>query len=135
MSRIDIIAAELASDPLSRGYSGMEAEEAAADGHTAYRTHTRTTLTGTEMFEAFVPADLAVLSAGHQRLIAMVVGLGGQIPVGPGTNARASVVEAFGVESATAIALLALLPVPQTRWDELGVGRVTAGDILLGWGV
>ena len=122
--------AEIETDPLIRGYSGMSDAEVAADLNTVYRDGPpRTTLDAAELFEAIVPAEMQALSDALRVRVDRILSLGTGIRVGPGSNGRAELVAAFGVDSDTITAMAALLPTLVSRATELGLGTVKAGHV------
>lgn len=124
---IDVLRAELAIDPLGRGYSGMTDEEAAASLNTVNCTVDVESVTGQQVFEAVLPAHYNALSAEQKQLFGVIVGMG-MIMVN-GTNTKAALVGMFTGATETLQALAALQTKQVSRGVELGVGEVRVGHI------
>ncbi len=123
--------AELQNDPLSRGYAGMTLAQKVASLNTVNRpAPERTSVSGSEIFNAIVPAEFSALSAANKDLVRDVFGLGDSINVSTGTNARTVLLNAFGAGTATRTALTALVTQQQSRAAELGLPGVTATDVV-----
>lgn len=117
---------ELTTDPLSRGYSTMTDEQAAARLNVPDRQPNRETLDAGSLVASIVRAELAALTANDKdylRLVAMAqtmpltvtlkTELGGIFPVGSQTRAN----------------LVALLKRTGSRAEELGLGSVSPSDV------
>lgn len=130
MSRYDDIWTEISTDPLTRGYSGMTDAEVADSMNTADRTAPRTTITGVELMNNAVPAEVAALSAAERELHAAFIQMD-SIPIETGGQGRAMIGALFGAGTATRTNLLALVADDgvQTRGQEIGVGVVLVGEI------
>ena len=130
-----ILTTELTTDPLSRGYSGMTAEEAAADLNTVYRTRPRDQLSGDEIFQATDATEFAALDDGSQSNVArdlktMWVSFCGRDQVDPFGSANVAFVQwIFGSGSATIANLNTIRNEPVSRAVELGLGPVKTGDV------
>lgn len=122
---------ELSSDPLSREYAGMTDSDAADDLNTAYRDVTRGTLSGATIFNAIVPSEFGALTDAQQRFVRDVFSLGDAVDVGPGTNARTVLLDAFGTGTTTRDNLVAAVSVTISRASELGLGSVRGTDVKL----
>lgn len=120
---------ELLTDPLARGYAGMTDIEAADNLNVADRTVNRSTLSGSEIFEAIDLTEWKGLSADAQARVRTVLELGDSIQVGPTTKARAFLLDAFGAGTTTRTNLVALVQQTVSRADELGLGFVRPGDV------
>ena len=124
---LTVLKAELTDDPESRGYTGMNDAEAAADLNTVYRTVDVKTVTGQEIFEAVVPTHYNVLAAEQKQLFGVIVGMG-TILVN-GTNTKAALVAMFAGAVETLQALAALQTRTVSRAVELGLGFVSPGHV------
>jgi hypothetical protein len=123
--------AELQNDPLGRGYAGMTLEQKVASLTAVDRpAPERTSVSGSEIFNAIVPAEFGALTAANKDLVRDVFGLGDSINVATGTNARTVLLNAFGAGTATRTALAVLVTQQQSRASELGLPGVTATDIV-----
>lgn len=128
---MDLVAlkSELTTDPLARGYSGLGDEAAANNLNTVNRTRERPTVTGAQIYNALDPAEFTALSAANQTKVRDIFGLGGDIDVRTGRNARVVLLSLFGAATATRAALAALVQEPCSRAVELGLGTVTPSDV------
>ena len=117
---------ELSNDPLSRGYSGMTVEAVAVDINTKYRSANRSSMTGSEIWEATVGADFAALTAEKKGQWLAFCGIESVDPFGPASDFAIYI---FGVGSATIQTLAALRNEPTSRAVELFGFAVTAGDV------
>lgn len=113
------LAAELANDPLGRGYAGMTDQEAADDLNTLYRYFYVDTVAGYAIFNATDDEEYAALTAEQQaswdRLCAIE-----QIDVTNGV-AKAREAELFGSGTVTRTNLLDLKRTLITRAQELDI--------------
>jgi len=77
-------------------------------------------LTGAQIYNAIVPAEFVALSAANQQIVRDIVGLGGNIDVNAGTNARTALLNAFGVATTTranlASIVTAAIAAPAVLW-------------------
>lgn len=121
MADIDALADEIANDPLDRGYSGMTDQEVADDLNTAYREIIRSNLSGSTIFNAIVPSEFMNLSVDMQRFVRDVFLLGDTVDVGPGTNARDVLLNAFGSGTTTRDNLVEAVTKHITRAEELNL--------------
>lgn len=124
-----VLGAEIANDPLARGYAAMTDQQIAADLNTRYRTVERDSLSGSEIFNAIVPAEFAALAAADKTLVRDVFGLGDAVDVSTGTNARAVLLSAFGAATTTRSNLASAVNELVSRSTELGLSAVTAADV------
>lgn len=118
---IQALAAEIANDPLSRGYSGMTDQQVADDLNTAYREVIRSTLTGSTIFNAIEPSEFEALGDQSKQFVRDVFSLGDAVDVGEGTNARAVLLGAFGAGTTTRENLVAAVTDTRTRAEELNL--------------
>jgi len=124
-----VLVPEVRDDPLGRGYAGMTDAEVVADMNTAYRQSVADTLTASQVYEATVVSEFQALSDALKVYVRDILGLGGDIAVGPSSKARAVLIGAFGVGSTTITALAAALVTSITRAAELELGSVSSGHI------
>lgn len=123
----DKLKAEVESDPLARGYSGMTDAEVAAEINFVYRSQDREAVATWEIFEAIVPGEYAVLSADEKSLLGRILAMG-TINV-KGANTRAALAAMFGAGTTTRGNLQALQTETISRAAELGLGVVKAGHV------
>lgn len=123
---ITTLAAELTTDPLGRGYSGMDDQQAADSLNTADRTRTRATMTGSEVLNAVDSGEWAALTAEEKQIVWDVVHLGDINPAGIEAMLLTNV---FGAGSTTITLLAAARQETVTRSEELGLGRVGVGNV------
>lgn len=116
---------EIDVDSLSRGYVGMTNAEITADGHIKYRSRNKTSLTGSEIFNAIPEGVLGALPIEDQVNVWRVIHIGDINPFGAEVFMFTSI---FGSQSATITALKALRVESISRWDELGM-NVKEGHI------
>ena len=119
--------AEVMTDPLNRGYSGMTDLQVANDLNTVNRTKTRATVSGAEIFNATNDVEYAVLTeaqkASWDRLCAI-----DSIDTASGV-AKAREAELFGSGSVTRSNLAALKNPAASRAEELGIPFVYEGHV------
>ena len=120
---------EIGIDPLGRGYSAMTDPEIAIDLNSVYRTRTRNTLSSAEIYENIVVSEFQGKTDAQKVYIRDILGLGGDVQVGPDTKARQVMIAIFGAGSQTIAALASSLQEDISRASELGFGRVLAQDI------
>ena len=118
---------ELTTDPLARGYAGMNDEAAANSLNTKDRPVLRKVIPTYEIFEAIIPSEFDALTAPIKARVQMLLGLG-QISVN-GANAKLTLLGAFNGGSNTRAALIALATQLGGRGDELWLGLVTPLDV------
>ncbi len=118
--------AELTDDPLGRGYSGMSDAEAATSLNTVNLFRDRTTMTGSEVFNAFDAAEWSRLSNADTQQVWNVLHLGVLDPFGLEATV---LIGAFGSGSLTIVALANARKEPISRATKLRLGRVRVGDV------
>lgn len=123
---IDILKTEITTDPLTRGYSGMSDLATALDLNTVYRTTDKTSMTGTEVFNAIDKAEFNALTATNKKLIWDIIHLGEINPFGLESDLF---VDIFGGGSTTITDLQALRKNNVSRGVELGIGNVREGNV------
>ena len=124
-----VLATELETDPLERGYAAMTDAEAAADLNTVYRTRMLDTLSGGVVYDQLDDTEFLALTEGEQAKVWDIVHLGAEIRVGPGSKARGELVGTFGAQSTTISNLLGEITVNISRAAELGLGIVKPGYV------
>jgi len=127
--RIQAIKDELSIDPLTRGYAGMDDQQAADSLNTVDRTVDREFMTASEIFESIEVAEYKALAAGEKSAVDKVLGLGDNIRIAPGTKARAFLLDAFTAGSTTRSNLATIAQESVSRSVEIGVGPVHIGDV------
>lgn len=128
---MDLVAlkSELTVDPLTRGYAGMGDAAAADRLNVVDRTREKPTVTGAQIYNALDPTEFSGLSAANQTKVRDIFGLGGDIDVRTGRNARVVLLSLFNAQSATRAALAAIVQEPCSRAVELGLGTATPSDV------
>jgi hypothetical protein len=120
---------ELDSDPLGRGYeelpTPMSDEEVAADMNAVYRTRNRTSMTASEVFNACDETEFDALSPEEEALVWNILHLGALNPFG----LEAIKFQAIFGASTTITTLQSLRVEDVSRAVELGLGRVSTGDV------
>lgn len=126
---------ELVNDPVGIGYTapnaGVEAD-AIIDGdliNTVNRLVDVQTLSASELFEAIDQGDWSARTADQKDDIRLVLGLGDNIKIAPGTKARDILANALSGASASLANLGVIGTKTVSRAEELGFSRVTYGDI------
>lgn len=120
---------ELTTDPLARGYAGMNDQAAADDLNSTYRTRTRATLDSSEIYENIDSTEFQGKTAAQQAYVRDILGLGNNVKVGPGSKARTVMLAIFGASSTTITTLAAALSTSISRADELALGNVLPADV------
>lgn len=126
---LDVLKTEITDDPLvpQRGYSGMSDEAVATSlNDTIDRTLPIPTLTATEIFNAFVPADFDGLSQENKDEIWNLLAMGTLNPHG---HEASKFIAIFGAGSATIDNLKAIRKRDVSRGVELGLGHVRPGNV------
>lgn len=127
MANIQLLATELTSDPLVRGYSGMSDEAAADSLNTIDRDQNRSSISGDAAFDATDSTEFAALSAHKQQLW---LAWCGRSDIDPFGSANVAFVQwIFGGGATTITNLVALRKQQVSRATELGIGFVRTGDV------
>lgn len=124
---------EITTDPLSRGYSGMTDLEVANDLNTEYRTITRDTVQGYEIFNETDDVEYAALTDAQKSAWDALCAID-QINTANGV-AKAREAEIFGAGTTTRSNLIALKNPAASRAVELGLGFIKAGHVQLVRGI
>lgn len=137
--RLAAIKAELetggaaASPPIaySAPNAGVEADAVAdlALMSAVDRTVDVPTLSGSQLFEAIDDTEWQTLTADQKSDVQFVVSLGDTIQISPGTKARAMIARALSGQVNSLANLGVLGSKTVSRAEEIGLGRVTIGDI------
>jgi len=112
---------ELTQDPLGRGYSAMTDQQIADDLNNPRIDVIRGKLSGSTLFNAIDPAEFAALSDQTKQFVRDVFSLGDAVDVGPGTNARTVMLDAFGAATTTRANLVAAVTVTLSRAEQLNL--------------
>ncbi len=122
-----ILATEIATDPLGRGYSSMSEQAVADDLNTVYRTRIRASMTGDEVFQQTVNADFAGLTDAKRDLW---VSFTSKDIIDPGAASNVEFVQfIFGGGSSSVSNLNAARVENISRAVELELGIVGEGDV------
>jgi hypothetical protein len=132
----DILANEVATDPLVRGYAGMTDQQLIDSLNALDRIRELIVMSAGDIMEAIDGVEFTALSAALKARVDRVLGLGSEIIIGPGNahNAVQEILAAFGGASATISSLEATRDVAISRADEIGSAFVTI-KILHQWGI
>jgi len=127
MADIQLLATELSTDPLTRGYAGMGDEAAADDLNTVYRTRNLSSISGDSAFGATNETEFAALIDSKKQLW---LAWCGRETIDPFQAANVAFVQwVFGGGSATVAALSGLRTEQVSRANELGIGHVQPGNV------
>lgn len=118
---------ELINDPLGRGYAAMSDLQASDSLNIVNRTKTNTSVTGAEIFEAAVPAELDALTDVQKQKFYAICSLN-EIKIAS-TNTKAALLAMFGAGTSTRVALIALASRPCSRAEELGLPTIQDGYV------
>lgn len=124
MTDYAVLKNEIATDPLTRGYSGMTNAQIAASLNTANRTRNRTSMTASEVLNAISVTEFNVLTAANKQLVWDLVHLGTLNPFGVEATLFTNI---FGGGSTTISTLAGLRSQSISRATELGLGVVSEG--------
>lgn len=127
IERIKAISGEISSDPLSRGYSGMDDQAAADSLNAANRDVDVELVKSAAVLEAIVIAEYNALIDTQKALVNSMLAMGELAPHGP--NTKAVFAGIFDSGTTTRTNLLALSTETVSRGVEIGVGAVTLGDV------
>ena len=131
MATLEILATELASDPLGRGYSGMTDQQAADDinDEGTGRTHSVDRVETSAIFVAIVPSEYQSTSATDKSLLYTLFTAHSSTGVMLGGNAQMVLLNIFEAGTVTRANLIALATVAISRGVELGISVIHAGDV------
>lgn len=125
--KIALLKSEITTDPLARGYSVMTNEQIATDMNTIYRTSNKALMTATEVLNAISKTEFDALTVADQTKIWNVLHIGNVNPFGIEADIFVNV---FGAGSATITNLKAARKNNITRGQELGIGKITVGNVI-----
>lgn len=111
--------AELRDDPLTRGYAGMTAAQAADALNARTRTRNRAMVSVSEILDAIDWVEYDALAAAHKARLNLI--LARDAVNANSTNVRAAFLAAFAAGSTTRTSLIALLAEPISRAVEIGM--------------
>jgi len=117
---------ELATDPLGRGYAGMDDGEAAEDLNLQYRTRIRQSMTASEVLNATNKSEFDGLSDSAKQIYWNLLHMGQLNPAG---IEAAIMVDIFGGGSTTIVMLQAARLTPVSRAQELGLPTLKPFDV------
>ncbi len=130
---MSVLKTELNTDPLGRGYSGMDDVAATNDLNTVYRTRNRDSMTGDELFQATVPSEYNGLDRGNGNTAddqGHWLSFCARDEIDPFATANEQfVIDLFGAGSGTVVALQADRLENITRGQELVIGIVKVGQV------
>lgn len=127
MSKLDILITEITTDPLGRNYSAMTNEEVAESLNVRDRNILDSVISSAMIFNAIEPSEYQALA--NTKLVDLLLGVGEQIDVGPGTNARTVILNSFGGGSTTVANLVTAATKLVSRGVELELGIVRPGHV------
>jgi len=124
---IAALKAEITTDPLARGYSGMTDQQVVDSLHVQDRSQNLASLTGDVMFQQTDATEFAALTDVKKQLwLAMC----GRSDIDPFAAANVAFVQwVFGAGSTTITALSAARTIAVDRATELGLGLVRVGEV------
>lgn len=141
-TKLQILAAELTTDPQTRGYDGMTDEEATTDLNTKYRSRTisvshQELLIWASGNQRIVNVDTAEESGADADVRNRGAAMAAIIRTGSGLDlSRASTITLIDAlvsdgtwDAADKTTLLTLGSTPQSRADELGLGQISPGNV------
>ena len=123
---IAALASELATDPLTRGYSGMTDVEAAASLNTADRTTNKASMTASEVYNAIDVTEWSALTDTQREEIWNILHLGTINPFGLESDRFTTI---FPSPGDTLTALAAARKNDVSRAVEIGFGVVKVGHV------
>ncbi len=125
---IDALKTELtAGHPVTGAYDA-DAEIATGQLNAVNRTLPHATLTATEIFNAFVPAEFTALTNAQEAQIFNLLAFGELNPFG---HEAQIFIDIFDVDSTTIANLNAIRKRDVSRVEEIRLGFVRVGDVLL----
>jgi len=101
MASLEQLQSELSNDPLGRGYAAMTDQQVADDLNDVSREVLYNKLSGSTIFNAINPSEFVALTDQNKQLVRDVFSLGDTVDVGPNTNARDVLINAFGAGTLT----------------------------------
>ena len=128
MSAFDNLKAEVTTDPLTRGYAGMNTAQVVIDLKTAYRSRVPDRVSASGFSAGLNLAEYLALTDAQRSYLALIFA-DGEAATFVSSAARAGLLAIFGAGTATRTAVLASLSLPVTRAAEIGFPDVTEGDV------
>ncbi len=116
-----LVRIELDADSLSRGYASMGDAAVADDMNTAYRT-VYVAVSASQIMEAINAGAWGQLTADERKDVDVLLSLGDEINIAPGTRTRTMLHTIFAGSQPTVNAINELGITVISRADELGVG-------------
>ena len=126
-AQLIILKAELANDPLGRGYSGMTNAQLVTSLNTKDRPHNKDILTGQELFYNTVQSEYASKTDFQKLQWLSFCGIGEIDPFN--ATVQALVISIFGAGSDTVANLVAARVELISRAQEGGISVVTLEDV------
>ena len=127
--KIHILATELATDPLGRGYSGMTTTQKITSLNAVDRTLPVDTVTGAQIYNAVDQVEFDALSPSDEAQVDRITSLGDEINVADSGRVRSTLLSLFSPGSTTRNNLVALKQRAVSRAVELGIDIVGIGFI------
>lgn len=128
---LETLEAEVTTDPLGRGYSGMTDEQVVVSLNAVDRDVIKPSLSGDEIFNAADGAELAALAKGttaQKAEFQMFLSICARDSIDPQGNATTRLIrEIFGAGSTTLTNLGTLRTQTVSRAVELGLGQDSIG--------
>jgi hypothetical protein len=118
---LDVLRTEIITDPLSRGYAGMTAEQVAASLNAKNRSRNRTSMSATEVLNAINVTEFNAKTAEQKQQIWDVLHIGTLNPFGVEAQIFTSI---FGGGSTTIQALAGMRMESISRAEEIGTSYV-----------
>lgn len=123
---LDALKAEIDSDPLTRGYAGMDDAAVAASLNTADRSRNKTSVSGSDVFAQIDATEFNAKTADQKRDVLQLCAIDSLDPFGVGADI---IVDVFGGGSTTVTTLAAFRVETISRAEELGLGVVATGHV------
>ena len=118
---------EIDTDPLARGYSGMDSQQIADDINIIYRERNREQMTATEVLNTVNTIEWSALTDTEQRKIWDILHMGGDL--NPFGNEAQFFISVFGAGSQTITDLAAARTEDISRATEINIVEVLASDV------
>lgn len=123
---LEVLRDEITTDPLGRGYSGMNDADVAADLNTSYRVLNVESIAGSELMNNVDSAEFASLTDVKKAQWLALCGIDRVDPFGPAVQ---FVLDIWGAGSNTISNLQNARVEQATRAEELGLFLVTEGEV------
>ena len=122
---LDALKAEIDSDPLARGYSGMDDAAVAASLNTVDRQRNKTSVSGSDVFAQIDATEFNAKTADQKRDVLQLCAIDSLDPFGVGADI---IQDIFGA-STTVTTLQAFRVESISRGEEIGIGAVAPGHV------